>query len=86
MVVSLSMFKSISLKNLLFILLFVPIVVFGQNNNVVIKSGDDTYQTAMKLGAEAIKEQGITYLGKGKYSIAQMGGSGFIGLKKLNMN
>ena len=72
------------MKKLLIILMFVPLVSFGQTNNVNINAGEPVGLSYQKSIAEANKEEGNFYLGKGKYKIVQVGSTAFISMKKLS--
>jgi hypothetical protein len=69
------------MKKLLLVLLFVPLVSFGQTNNVNITAGEPVGLSYQKSIAEANKEEGNFYLGKGKYKIVQVGSTAFISMK-----
>tara|TARA_B110000263_G_C15175036_1_gene448798 strand:- start:93 stop:608 length:516 start_codon:yes stop_codon:yes gene_type:complete len=61
------------MKKLLLLLLFIPLVSFGQDNNTTVKIKSETnnaYVQAANLKAEG---EGIFYKGKGIYTIQQTG-------------
>ena len=65
------------MKKLLLLLLFIPLVSFGQNNNSL-----DLNVSKGPYGNQ-FKARGMKNLGSGTYSVTQVGGSGFVSLKKL---
>ncbi len=65
------------MKKLFFILLFIPIISFGQNNNtnVSVKSGDESVVSkALDRNKEMRDRKAINYLGDGIYEIIRVGG------------
>tara|TARA_B100000780_G_C20783924_1_gene311314 strand:- start:27 stop:533 length:507 start_codon:yes stop_codon:yes gene_type:complete len=70
------------MKKLLLILLCLPLIGFGQitqktNVNINNQKGYGELFTDQK------KDEGMTYLGDGEYSLLKIGGSGFVSTKKL---
>ena len=72
------------MKKLLLVLLFVPLVSFGQNNNVNITAGESNAGIMSRMINEAMKDVGNFYIGDGKYKVVQVGSSALVSLKKLN--
>ena len=64
------------MKKILLILLFIPLVSFGQDKNTVDLNVTTGYANQFKM-------RGMKNLGSGIYSVTQVGGSGFVSLKKL---
>ena len=61
------------MKKLILLLLFIPLVSFGQDNNTTVKIKSETnnaYVQAANLKAEG---EGVFYKGKGIYTIQQTG-------------
>ena len=70
------------MKKLIFItILFFSVELMSQNNNNTINITER--KSISEMAAEAKKEQGVFYLGQGKLTIVEVGGSGFVSLKKL---
>ena len=64
------------MKKLILLLLFIPLVSFGQDETNV--------EVNVNTGiASQFADRGLKNLGKGIYSITQVGSSGFVSLKKL---
>ena len=65
------------MKKLILLLLFIPLVLIGQENNtnVSIKSGGSVVSKAIDRNQEIRDRQGINYLGDGIYEIIRVGGS-----------
>ena len=64
------------MKKLILILLFIPLVNFGQDKTTIDLNVTDGW-------ANQFKARGMKNLGSGTYSVTQVGGSGFVSLKKL---
>tara|TARA_X000000368_G_C22649832_1_gene544787 strand:+ start:65 stop:589 length:525 start_codon:yes stop_codon:yes gene_type:complete len=65
------------MKKLLLLLLFIPLISFGQNNNtnVSVKSGDESVVSkALDRNQEMRDRKAINYLGDGIYEIIRVGG------------
>ena len=56
------------MKKLLLVLLFVPLVSFGQNNNVNITAGESNAGIMSRMINEAMKDVGNFYIGDGLYN------------------
>jgi len=64
------------MKKLILLLLFIPLVSFGQDETNI--------EVNVNTGiASQFADRGLKNLGKGIYSITQVGSSGFVSLKKL---
>ena len=71
------------MKKLLIILMFVPLVSFGQNNNVEQNSNVSVKIEGRKSNSEILAEgEGMSSLGKGLYRIQQTGTTDLASYKK----
>lgn len=71
------------MKNILLLLLFIPISIFGQDQTTIISTQPSMMSKGMDALNEQKKSEGMFYEGEGKYIITKVGNSGFVSLKKL---
>ena len=61
------------MKKLLFLLLFIPLVCFGQDNNNTVKIKSETNNAFVQAANLKAEGEGIFYKGKGIYTVQQTG-------------